>query len=196
MLTSPVHSLLIDIRASWGRASSPTLDVLGASALVLQQRHHRTTKDADVLRTASLEQADEDHLLGLAGPGRPLALRHQIYVEVLGNGVPLLPRDPEWVLLHFEDGRRAPSVRVLSAVDVAVSKLNRFHANDRSDIDHLIQAGLVTHADFVRRFLDAVDVRSFDARADELPAIVRRFHTVERDMFGRPLTAVELPGWV
>ena len=196
MLTSPVRSLLGDIRANWARTSSPTLDILGASALVLQQRHHRTTRDADVLRTTSLDGADEAHLLELAGPGRRLAVRHGIYVEILGNGVPFLPHEPDWRSLAFDDGHRAPSVRVLGAVDVAVSKLNRFHANDRSDIDHLIQSELVVHADFVRRFLDAVDVRSFDARADELPAIVRRFHTVERDMFGCPPTDVELPGWL
>lgn len=149
-----------------------------------------------MLRTASLEEGDEAHLLELAGPGQRLAVRHGVYVEVLGNGFPFLPQEPEWLPLEMNDGRTVPSVRVLGAVDVAVSKLNRFHANDRADIDALIQAELVTHAAFVRRFLGAVDVRSHDARADELPLIVRRFHTVERDMFACPPTEVELPGWI
>jgi len=39
--------------------------------------------------------------------------------------------------------------------------------------------------------------RSLDARADDLPAVVRRFHVVERDMFARSeLSDIELPSWI
>ena len=197
MLPSPIHSLLLDIRAGWERDSTPTLDVFGAGALVLQRPLYRSTKDADVLRTASIDEADEGHLLGLAGPGTTLARRHGVYVEVVANGIPLLPLVPEWIPLDFEDERTTPRVRVLGAVDVAISKLNRFNANDRSDIDYLIRAGSVSHVAFLRRFLDAVDVRSFDARAEDLPEVVRCFHIVERDMFGlSELSDIELPSWV
>jgi hypothetical protein len=35
-----------------------------------------------------------------------------------------------------------------------------------------------------------------DARADDLPRIVRNLHRVERDMFDVPETDIELPPWV
>lgn len=87
-------------------------------------------------------------------------------------------------------------VSVLDVVDVVVSKLARFSADDRSDIDAMIEAGHVLHQQYPERFRDAVDERSTDARSDQLPALVERFHTVERDMFGVDETDIELPRWV
>jgi hypothetical protein len=40
----------------------------------------------------------------------------------------------------------------LDVVDVAVSKLKRFHANDQADIGAMIARGLVSHERLVERF--------------------------------------------
>ena len=77
-----------------------------------------------------------------------------------------------------------------------MSKLARFHADDRQDIDEMIQRGLVSHTRLHERFVDAVKERSMDARADQLPDYIDRFHTVERDMFGTEESEIELASWI
>ncbi|MBA2544360.1 MAG: hypothetical protein H0V17_32255 [Deltaproteobacteria bacterium] len=88
------------------------------------------------------------------------------------------------------------NLTVLDVVDVVVSKIARFDATDRSDIDAMIRKGLVDHAVFIERFRDAVDERSGAASADQLPKYVERLHTIERDMFGEDETDIELPSWI
>jgi hypothetical protein len=116
---------------------------------------------------------------------------------VVPNGVPFLPGGPRWharaelnaTLVNFE-------VEVLDIVDVVVSKLARFHANDQSDVTAMIERNLVTQEDLVSRFRSAVD-RFLDARAEEcLPQYVRNLHRVERDLFGGHESEIELPGWM
>ncbi|MFS8070703.1 MAG: hypothetical protein ACMG6S_30425, partial [Byssovorax sp.] len=81
-------------------------------------------------------------------------------------------------------------------VDVVVSKMKRFSANDQSDVQAMIDRDLVPPAQLVSRFRAAVDVFSGDARAEDLPCYVRRLHRVERDMLGVPETDIELPDWI
>jgi hypothetical protein len=81
-------------------------------------------------------------------------------------------------------------------VDVVVSKLKRFHANDVSDVRAMVDAGRVDHARLVERFRLAVDVFSCDARADDLPRYVGNLHRVEREYFGVPESDIELPDWI
>jgi hypothetical protein len=49
-------------------------------------------------------------------------------------------------------------VRILTPVDLAVSKLGRFSEQDRADIAALARRGLVTPADLERRAIEALDV--------------------------------------
>jgi len=81
-------------------------------------------------------------------------------------------------------------------VDVVVSKLKRFHADDRQDIAAMIDKGLVQHPVLVERFRSAVDRFSHEARADKLPRYVRNLHQVERDQFDVPETPIYLPDWI
>jgi hypothetical protein len=76
-----------------------------------------------------------------------------------------------------------------------VSKLKRFHANDRGDIAAMIERDLVPHDRLIERFRRAVDVFSGDARAEELPRYLRNLHQVERDMLGVAETDIDLPEW-
>jgi hypothetical protein len=85
---------------------------------------------------------------------------------------------------------------VLDVVDVVVSKLKRFNANDQSDIDAMIERGLVPHDRLIDRFRAAVDEFMGDARAEDLPKYVANLHRVERDMLVVPETEIELPSWI
>ena len=81
-------------------------------------------------------------------------------------------------------------------IEVVVSKLKRFSANDRSDISAMVALDLVPHDQLLRRFHNAVDRFSFDARADDLPKYIRHLNEVERDEFDVEESVIELPDWV
>ena len=92
-------------------------------------------------------------------------------------------------LEHFD-------VQVLDVVDVVVSKLKRFHANDRADVSTMIERDLVDHALLVQRFEAAVDVWKDGAGAEDLPRYVANLHVVERDSFLVPESEIDLPAWI
>src|SRR5262245_52761944 len=111
---------------------------------MLQAHYERGTKDSDVLETPDLTAEIKDQLIRLAGAGTALHQRWRLYLEIVRNGIPFLPVAPCWhpvsalnaKLVHLE-------LWVLDVVDVVVSKLKRFSANDQVDIDAMIQRELV-----------------------------------------------------
>jgi hypothetical protein len=190
------EAFFADIDHSWlwpGSAKVP-LRVIGSAALMLRGGYSRPTKDSDVFETIELTAELRHNLTALAGKGTELHRRHGMYLDVVRNGIPFLPHRPRWTALaislqHFE-------LHALDVVDVSVSKLVRFHGNDRADVKAMIDRGLVPHDEFVSRFRSAVDSFAHDARADDLPRIVRNFHTAERDYFFVDESEIELPSWV
>lgn len=187
------------IDAQWGAlpVGKVRLRIIGCSALVLQTGYERGTKDSDVLETNSLTSEVKSRLLELAGPGTALHLRHKVYVDVVPRGLPFLPQAPLChALAELNDELGRLEIEVLDVVDVVVSKLKRFHANDVEDVRAMIGRDLVDHARLIERFLSAVDVFSGDARAEDLPRYVENLHRVERDFLGVPETPVELPDWI
>ncbi len=196
---SRVEDFFRDIDANWAgpEVARIRLRIIGSAALMLQTDYERGTKDSDVLETTELLEKTKARLLQLAGKGTDLFARHRMYVEIVNSGLPFLPHVPRWnqrpelnaTLSHLE-------IAVLDVVDVVVSKLKRFNANDVSDIDAMIGKDLVPHALLIERFRSAVDVFSMDARADDLPQYVRNLHRVERDQFDVSETEIELPSWV
>jgi hypothetical protein len=196
---SIVESFFIDIDGQWKPRSDDRvrLSLIGCGALILQADYQRGTKDSDVFETADLTTVDKNQLTDIAGAGTETGKRWNLYVDIVANGIPFLPHVPIWLALDELNKRLVHlEIVVLDVVDVLVSKLKRFSANDQSDIDAMIDLGLVPHARFVERFSAAVDEFSGDARADDLPTYVRHFHRVERDMFGVDETEIELPSWV
>jgi hypothetical protein len=100
--------------------------------------------------------------------------------------------------LAFRDHPRSLeriTFEALDVVDIVVSILKRFHANDRSDVSPMIDLELVSHSVHVERFVNAVDVFAGDVRAADLPRYVENLHEVERDMLGVDETFIELPDW-
>jgi hypothetical protein len=178
-------------------SSRQALPLIGSGALMLLTDYERGTKDGDVFQTSDITDSVKSRLLALGGKGSSLHARHRLYVDVVSSGLPFLPHAPVWhplsdvnaTLTHFD-------VLVLDVVDVVVSKLKRFHANDRADINAMIERGLVAHARLVQRFESAVDVWKDGAGAEDLPRYVANLHALERDEFFVAESEIDLPPWI
>lgn len=121
----------------------------------------------------------------------------RIRPPIIGAGAPLLQTSYQRLTKDsdvLQTAEIGDAVRHrLEVVDVVVSKLKRFHANDRYDIAAMVDCELVPHALLLERFRSAVDAFSLDARAAELPQCVANLHLVERDFFGTDESEIELP---
>ncbi len=194
---NPVEIFFHDLDTEWTLPMDApiVLQVIGSTALFLQTDYARGTKDSDVLETEQLrDDRVRSTMQDLASRGSPLHERHGLYLEIVARGLPLLPHGPEWTplglsLRHFD-------VRALAPADVVISKLIRFHGNDRADIREMVETGHVEHSHLVRRFRESIPAFCMDARCDQLPQIRARLHRVERDWFGRPPTQIPLPDWL
>jgi len=194
-----IERFLRDLDAAWPSVEERKvrLTVIGSAALMLQAPYERGTKDSDVLRTSEITPEVDQQLITIAGKGSKLAKRHRLYLEVVSSGLPFLPQKLNChemtalnaALSNFE-------IEALDVVDVVVSKLKRFNANDRTDIGQMVDLGLVPHARLLERFRSAFDCFAHDARASDLPKYVANLHQVERDMLGVTPTDIELPGWI
>jgi hypothetical protein len=194
-----ISEFLKDVDRRW----TPTADqkirlrVIGSAALMLQTGYERGTKDSDVLETDSITPDIKAQLLQLAGPNSELYDRHRIYVDVVSRALPFPPQVP---LCHLLDDLNREltrfEVEVLDVIDVVVSKLKRFHANDVSDIRAMADLDLIDHATLVDRFRAAVHMFSHDARADELPKYITNLNRIERDYLLVAESQIELPDWI
>jgi hypothetical protein len=150
-----------------------------------------------VLETTDLSVRAKERLIELAGQGTELHLRHNMYLELVSSGLPFLPQKAAYHRLNDLNAElHHLELEVLDSVDVVVSKLKRFHANDRSDIEAMIEKGLVPHDRLVSRFREAVDYYEGDARAEDFPRYVKNLHVVERDSFAVSESEIELPEWI
>jgi hypothetical protein len=193
----PVEHFFLDLDQNWpGPAAESRLSllVLGSTALFLQCDYLRGTKDSDVIETLELRGENRRQLETLAGRGSLLQKRHRMYLDVVARVIPFLPAEPLWYPMEELTSKlRHFSVLVLDPVDVVVSKLARFHANDRDDIREMIRRDMVSHAEVLARFQDALTAFQMDARASDFPTYLGNLHRVERDYFGKIASEVELP---
>lgn len=194
---NPIEAFFLDLDSVWlGTPTRVPLRILGSSALMLQTSYYRGTKDADILETTEINPLIQGQLLSLAGKSSPLFHRHRLYIEFLAPAFPLLAPTAFWSpleslnqnLTHFE-------LWVLDPTDIAVSKLRRFHGNDRADIDEMIHRGLIPHAQFVSQFRQVLESLRLDARSADIPRLIANFNTVERDFFLEAETVIEIPEW-
>lgn len=196
---SQVEEFLRDLDGRWrldtGRPL--TLRLLGSTALILQTDYARGTKDGDILETPEITPAVSAELLALGGQGTALAKRHNLYVEILGAAFPFLPEGPVWHrLAPFEPPLVHFRVEVLDVLDVVIAKLPRFHGTDQKDIAEMVRRGLIVPKRFLERFESAVRRWAMDARAEDLPRVLRNFHRVQRDELFVEESEIELPAWV
>lgn len=183
----------VDRRWKWKAQEKIALHIIGSTALMLQTRWERGTKDGDVLETSQLDADTQARLIQIGGPKTPLFDLHRMYIQVVHHAIPFLPQHPNWIsqfsTQHFD-------IYALSVVDVVVSKLGVFRAQDLEDIEAMVGESAVPHSKLLARFRAAVDSWSGDARAEELPAIVANLHQVERDVLGVDETEIVLPSWI
>lgn len=178
-------------------ADKIVLRIIGSTALMLQANYERGTKDSDVLETAQLTADVKKRLLDIAGKGTSLHTKYKLYLDIVLGGLPFLPQVPRWhPLIDLNESLGHFEIVVLDVVDVVVSKLKRFKASDRSDIEAMAGRDLVPHHALVSRFRAAVDNFSMDARADDLPTYVQNLNQVERDILQVAETSIDLPDWV
>ena len=196
---SLIRDFLRDLDRAWtsNASSKIPLRIIGSTALMLQASYERGTKDSDVLETVDLDADIRARLEAIAGQGSKLHVRHKLYVDIVSGSLPFLAPLPRWLdIPDLNTDLTNVHVEVLHVVDVVVSKLKRFHAYDLQDIDAMVERGLVDHALLIERFREAVDGYLMDSRAEDLPKYVANLHQVERDLFGVPETAIELPSWL
>lgn len=197
MSPTPIEGFLLDIDSKWP-AGGPKIPfrVIGSTALMLQTAYIRGTKDSDVLGVDPVIGKVAEGLLALAGKDTPMHRQHQVYLDVVGSGIPFLPHSPTWHPLETLNLRlRSFVILALDITDVVVSKLKRFHDNDKADIKAMIERDLVEHANLVERFLSAADLFSMDARASQVTRYSQNLNWVEREYLGVSETDYQLPPW-
>jgi hypothetical protein len=194
---STIEAFLQDVDAAWRRSGLRIpLRIIGSTALMLQTSYDRGTKDSDVLETDELTDRIMARLIEIGGPGTEIHKRRGLYVDIVRRGVPFRRQCPVYRPLEQLNAKpRHFEVSAMSVVDVVVSKLARFSANDRSDIDAMIGRELIAHDDVVSCFQQAVEFR-MELTSDEFERYVKHLHAVERDMFDVAETQLEEPSWL
>ncbi|HEY1816753.1 MAG TPA: DUF6036 family nucleotidyltransferase [Kofleriaceae bacterium] len=183
---SLIHDFFAEIDDQWPHEGSKTrLSIIGCGALMLQIDYERGTKDGDVFETLDLSAEIKTQLVALAGPGSKLHARRKLYIDIVKNGIPFLPHVPRWNPVRFDDELHHFEVVALDVVDVVVSKLKRFSANDQADIDAMVARELVQHHHLIERFRSAVDNWLGDAREVDLPKYVDNLHRRARHAWCR-----------
>jgi hypothetical protein len=139
---STIRNLILELDRLWPikGGEKSLLRIIGSAALMLQTPYERATKDGDILEIASLTPEIKSQLLRLAGKDTSLHKKHRMYLEFVGLGLPFLPRPPRFHAVHdLNEALKHFTVEILDVVDVAVSKLARFHADDARDIKNFHQ---------------------------------------------------------
>ncbi len=193
-----IEQLLEEIDRRWTPSSQEKipLRVIGSSALMLQAKYVRGTKDGDVLETRDITPNVKARLIALAGDGTELHKRFGMYLDVVVGALPMLPQKAVFHPVRGLGKLKNFRVEALDVVDVVVSKLTRLNKTDDADIRAMVDLGLVPHKRLIERFEAAMDRLLLDARAQDLPKIIRNLHHVERDYLVVPPTEIELPDWL
>ncbi len=174
-------NFLRDVDRRWGGPKA-TLHLFGSTALFLQTQYERGTKDGDVLRTRDLDESGHTkRLQDIAGPDSALYQKHRMYLDLVSRNIPMLPPEPLWHDYGIE-GLEHLEVRVLDIADVCVSKLKRWKADDRDDVEAMIDLGHFQHARVVERLRDIIEAY-WHEYPDHLGRMVERFSELERDWF-------------
>ena len=180
-LREQFSDFLRDVDGHWGGPAA-TLHLLGSTALFLRTPYQRGTKDGDVLRTRDLDEGGHSkRLLDIAGPDSALYQKHRMYLDLVSRNIPMLPPEPLWHVYDI-DGLEHLEVRVLDVADVCVSKLKRWTADDRDDVEAMIDLGHFDHARVVERLREVIEVY-WHEYPDHLQRMVGRFSELERDWF-------------
>ena len=138
MLTTPPEPWFAFLRDLDQAAAEPTaLPCFGGFVVTQFYGLSRTTVDLDVLDVAPI--AARNRLVAAAGKGSPLALKHKVYLDVVG--VAEVPYEYESRLKPIYDGFfQNLRLAVMDPYDLALSKLKRDSDRDFQDVMFLAQS--------------------------------------------------------
>ena len=132
--------------AQHGRAGE-RLDcyLIGRSALIVRYRLDLATKDVDMVTRTQTPDL-EAKALELFGKGTASAARWGLYLEGVPPGLPPLPGNFRKRAADLPGNWQVLRPRLPEPHDLAVTKLKRFHAGDREDLQILCDSGDLTCA--------------------------------------------------
>lgn len=194
-----IEDFLKDIDSKWKRKERPPLPfkVIGGASLVLQYDYSRPTKDTDLIEVKELTEDIKKRLKRIAGKDSLLHRKHRLYIDIVNRALPFLPPNPMFYPL-IELNKELVNFRVeaLDVVDVLVSKMTRFSSTDVDDFKAMIDLGVVDPVRLEKRFMEAFEAWTFEARAEKLPKIIENLHFVQRDMLLVEESMLSLPRWM
>ena len=149
-----------------------TLDLylLGRSAMVLGFDVRLMTKDVDVVFTHGSRLLDR--AVEIFGAGTLAAAEHGFYLEAVSSGLPPLPIGYQKRCIAIPGPWRVLRPARPEIHDLAATKLSRFHARDREDVQILCDSGEMT-VDGLRSAVDSAF--TFSADEDEDPKRKRAY---------------------
>jgi hypothetical protein len=124
-----------------GAGETIQLHVLGRAALILGYAAALMTKDVDIVHVEGSRLQE----IAMAAFGRdsPGARLHGFYLESVSSGLPPLPSGYRARCIDIPGAWVVIRPKRLEANDLAVTKLKRFHARDRQDIQILCDTALL-----------------------------------------------------
>jgi hypothetical protein len=140
------------------------LYVIGRSALILSYGLDSMTKDIDVIYFHGSEL--QDKAVEKFGQGTPGAQKWGFYLETVSSGLPPVPAGYRSRSSDVPGPWRVIRPKRLEIHDLAVTKLKRFYAKDRVDLQILCDTGELNEVG-LRQSLDSAF--TFAADEDEDP---------------------------
>lgn len=126
------------------------LHLLGRSAMILGYGLRLMTKDVDVVENR------ESPLLEVAiqvfGKNGSNGLEHGLYLESVSSGLPPLPIGFQKRCVEISGPWKVIRPKLPEAHDLIITKLRRYHAGDREDIQILCDTGTIEVATLRERF--------------------------------------------
>ena len=142
---SEIEGFLHAIDDELAREASPRerldLYLIGRAALILRFGLDLGTKDVDIVRRGDMPDLQRK-AIDLFGEGTPNALRWRLYLQPVPEGLPPLPGSYRRLSVELPGEWKVLRPRQLDPHDLAITKLKRFHAGDREDLQILCSSGL------------------------------------------------------
>ena len=127
--------------------------LLGRSTLILRFGVALSTKDVDLVTGADTPELQRI-AFDLFGQGTAGAKQWGLYLEGVPMGLPPVPGSYRNLSVELPGDWKVLRPRLLEVHDLAVTKLKRFHAGDREDLQILCSSGTITAAG-LQRSLDS-----------------------------------------
>jgi hypothetical protein len=140
------------------------LYLIGRSALVLRYGLPLATRDVDMVARMGSAKL-QAKALELFGEGTPSARAWGLYLQEVPQGLPPIPQTYCKKSSELPGDWKVLRPKQPEAHDLAVTKLKRFHAKDREDLQILCDMGDLT-PDGLERALDSAYAFSLDDEED------------------------------